>query len=202
VQLTVNCDCVGAANLACNSATVTAAGGISQAAQACLEILPGPGGAGSREGDAEGPELSPSPGTRPAAPAQPDIQPGAPAQPGATFQPGAQAPIQSPAAQAPGNLTLSVTDDVDPAKVGALVTYRIMLTNRAAESDRQVLVRVNVPEQLSIERIRGAYTRYQDTLRFTPINELRAGDRRRNRARCGRGHQPAPSQPGGRERDD
>ncbi len=185
IQLTVNCDCVGEANLACNWATVTADGDVSQAARACLEILPGPDGAASRGEGETSVEAPRFPATAPPLPTtvreEQPIAPRSPPPESREAPPAAPRrappPIQSPPSTAPGNLTLSVTDDMDPIRVGGMVTYRLTLANRTAESDRQVLVRVNLPDQVSVEAIRGGQsTRFQDTLRFTPINELRAGE--------------------------
>jgi uncharacterized repeat protein (TIGR01451 family) len=170
VRLQVNCDCVGEANLACVRATVTADAGISQAALACLEILPDPN-APSRS-DAEAPPLSRAPAMQPALPNEPEQPPAEPR----------MAPSQPPE---PGNLKVTVTDDVDPARVGQTITYRIAVTNQSSESDRQVVVRANVPELVSVQAIRGSqFQRFQDTLRFTPIAELRAGETVNFEIRC------------------
>jgi uncharacterized repeat protein (TIGR01451 family) len=104
-----------------------------------------------------------------------------------------QPPGQAPAAAAPpqaapvppplppGNLNLTIADDVDPARVGNEIIYTIVLTNQSADSDRQVLVTAQLPPGVKLEGIKGIAgnaraTITQRTLRFPPIAELRAGE--------------------------
>ncbi len=150
IRLVVNCKCVQEATRACNRVTVTADGGISQAAEACLEILAD----------------------------------GAPATPPPAAPPAASPPVIAPPAAAtvtPGNLDLSIVDDVDPVRVGGDVVYSLTLTNRSRDSDRQVQVTAQLPDGVSLKGIKIPGRSNQSTLdgkilHFPPVAELRAGE--------------------------
>lgn len=138
VELQVTCKCLTEAIRSCNRVTVTADGGFSLAAEACLEIV----------------------GNQAAAP--PIAAPSAPVAPPIT----------------PGNLSLTVADDVDSARVGSDVIYQLVLTNNSDQSDQQMLVTAQLPQGVSLQGIRlsgpARATISQRTLRFPPIAELRA----------------------------
>ncbi len=80
----------------------------------------------------------------------------------------------------PGNLSLAVADDIDPARVGSEIIYQIVLTNKSQESDRQVLVTAQLPPGVTLRGIKVSGTAKatitQRTFRFPPIAELRAGE--------------------------
>jgi len=93
-----------------------------------------------------------------------------------------QAPPVAPVAPTitPGNLSLTVAEDIDPARAGSEIIYQIALTNKSQESDRQVLVTAQLPPGVTLRGIKVAGTAKatitQRTLRFPPIAELRAGE--------------------------
>lgn len=80
----------------------------------------------------------------------------------------------------PGSLSLSVADDIDPARVGSDVIYQIVLTNNSNQPDRQVLVTAQLPQGVTLQNVRLAGTARATisgrTLRFPPIAELRANE--------------------------
>jgi uncharacterized repeat protein (TIGR01451 family) len=82
------------------------------------------------------------------------------------------------ASDQPGRLSLSVADQVDPVRVGGTTTYQVTLTNGAAEPDRNVVLVVAVPTELTLKKYAGPVQgRITDRkMIFDPIAELRKGE--------------------------
>ena len=78
-------------------------------------------------------------------------------------------------------LTVTVTDSRDPVSVGNDCLYDIRVKNNNSEPDRQVSVTVNVPENFAPQETGNqgpgvTASVAGSTIRFAPVNELRAGE--------------------------
>src|SRR6185295_10317446 len=81
-------------------------------------------------------------------------------------------------AEQPGQLSLSVADDVDPMKAGEFTNYQIVITNKGPGTAKDVVVGTNYPMSLVFDRASGptAPQPRGDGIRFRPIAEMRAGE--------------------------
>jgi hypothetical protein len=80
---------------------------------------------------------------------------------------------------APGKLSLSVADLTDPVKVDSETTYQILLKNESSSSDRNVVLTVRVPPEMTLRVLGGpvkAKVLSDRSVKFDPIAELRAGE--------------------------
>ncbi len=82
--------------------------------------------------------------------------------------------------EAPGSLTVSVSDLADPVATGKELTYEILLANRGATSQNNVAVVVNVPDGMVPAAIgTSGPTRWAidgQTVRFEPVIEILPGE--------------------------
>lgn len=92
---------------------------------------------------------------------------------------GAGRPEEPGNIDADGSLELSLREKADPATVGRL-TYTISVANRRAVSDREIRLRVKLPEGMTFHSMTGRYaptpSRDLRTVDIAPIMELRANE--------------------------
>ena len=151
LQVETRCD---EALRACSRASVTAAGGLVVADEACLQIDPAP--PGTDESPPGGARLEPAPENGETQPALPGAETGGPA------------------------LKLQITDLRDEVAVGRTVTYEVTITNPRNSSDRNVELVVNVPvgmTPLTVGTVAPSnFTINGRVVRFNPVSEIRPGE--------------------------
>ncbi len=86
--------------------------------------------------------------------------------------------IETPAAQQPGAVTVSVADTVDPVKVGGETTYQVILSNPTDQPAFDVTMNVSFGDEIRFEGMNGPVEGAigANAIRFIPIRELRAGE--------------------------
>ncbi|MCA9153806.1 MAG: DUF11 domain-containing protein [Planctomycetales bacterium] len=123
--------CVQANGQAISSVTVTADPGISESVQVTSRVLPRPAT------------------TQPAPPAQPRTPPSSTP----TEQPRPATPTPGPSGTSTGGLSVSIADTRDPANVNDTIGYTISVANNRNVEDRNVRVRIVLPDGLRFQRI-------------------------------------------------
>ncbi len=163
----IHCECVQAVRSACNRVSVTAEG-LKDAVgdEACLEI--------SRSIDPLRPGDDPDESPPPISPTPIRPDPGA-AAPSPTLEPSPRS--RGGIAPATG-LTLSVGEQVDPVRIGGETNYQVVVSNKNAGGDRQVVLQVRIPENLTLLTAEGPVRAriVERGVNFEPIAELRANE--------------------------
>jgi uncharacterized repeat protein (TIGR01451 family) len=177
IKRQINCECLQPTFNACNRVTVTADGIAAVAGEACLEV--------SRKNDplrpSEDPDETPPP-----------ISPN-PIRPDAGSAPDAAKPRFEPAPRPRGGiapatgLTLTVSEQRDPVRVGEETTYQVVLANRTNSGDRGARLSIEIPENMTLVGVEGpvrAPRILNRTAEFEPIAELRANESITFQVRC------------------
>jgi uncharacterized repeat protein (TIGR01451 family) len=83
-------------------------------------------------------------------------------------------------------LALAVVDTQDPVKVGDTVTYRVVVRNEGTADDKNIRVRVELPEGLKFVDATGATKGKVEgsQIAFEPVEELTAGEEVSWRVKC------------------
>lgn len=82
---------------------------------------------------------------------------------------------------ADGKLTIAITESADPIKTGLVMSYFITIANERAVSDRDVKLRILLPEGLKYQKLTGRYVAKPSAdgrvIDITPVAEMRANER-------------------------
>ncbi|HTN76611.1 MAG TPA: hypothetical protein VL096_15230 [Pirellulaceae bacterium] len=93
----------------------------------------------------------------------------------------ATAGVESGNVNADGRLSLTITESADPTKIGQAVVYFITLANERAVSDRDVRMRITLPEGLRYSKLSGRYAASASgngrVIDITPIAEMRPNEK-------------------------
>lgn len=152
VKLQVNCKCLQEVARACNRVIVNAEG-LTMADEACLEVV------GEKAATAPtGPPVT-------APPSSPPI-------PTPSTAPRPSTPL------APGKITLSIADTVEPVKVGEETVYDIVVKNESPSADNQLVLTVTISPEVSLTGVTGPVGAKfpAGVVRFDPVAEIRAGE--------------------------
>lgn len=182
IKRQINCECLQPTFNACNRVTASADGVAAVSDEACLEI--------SRTQDplrpSEDPDESPPPIT--SSPITPNpIRPDTnttPANPRPRFEP---APRERGGIAPATGLTLNVSEQRDPVRVGEETEYQLVLANRTTANDRNVRLSIEIPENMALVGVEGpvrAPKILTHSADFEPIAELRASESLSFKIRC------------------
>ena len=204
-RLQVNCKCTVAQPRACNQVTVTCDQRPPIADEACVEVLPSlQRPAPPKQSGDDGVEKSPveqlgdQPGDSEEQPADAEseaidtdeaLTPEREEEDGATetdsddlFSPPGDTPPPTDAKPLapPSDLRLSIAEFGDPVRVGSKVIYQLIIENRGEASDQAVELSVTFDERITPGQIetpgKTKWTVEDQTIRFEPITEIRAGE--------------------------